>query len=63
MTSESISGKNRLDYLDWLRFLVVLSLTPFHAAISFTGMGSVYVYDTPVRDILLAGNIPTGIRP
>jgi glucans biosynthesis protein C len=45
----------RLAYLDWLRFLVVLLLTPFHAAISFTGMGVVYVYDAPVRDAILAG--------
>jgi len=45
----------RLAYLDWLRFFVVLSLAPFHAALSFTGMGVVYVYDGPVRDALLAG--------
>ena len=53
----------RLAYLDWLRFLVVLSLAPFHAAITFTGMGSVYVYDNPVRDILLAGSTPVGVGP
>lgn len=53
----------RLAYLDWLRFLVVLSLAPFHAAISFTGVGSVYVYDTPVRNILLAGGTPVNIGP
>lgn len=63
MPSVSSSRDNRLAYLDWLRFLVVLSLTPFHAAISFTGMGSVYVYDTPVRDILLSGATPVGIGP
>jgi len=57
------SPRGRLDYLDWLRFLVVLSLAPFHAAISFTGMGSVYVYDTPVRNILLAGRMPVNIGP
>jgi hypothetical protein len=45
----------RLPYLDWLRFLVVLLLAPFHAAISFTGKGVVYVYDDPVRDAILAG--------
>ncbi len=33
----------RLAYLDWLRFLVVLSLAPFHAALSYTGFGVVYV--------------------
>ncbi len=48
----------RLYYLDWLRFLVVLSLAPFHAALSFTGMGAVFVYDTPVRDAILAGHVP-----
>ena len=58
-----MSPCGRLAYLDWLRFLVVLSLAPFHAAISFTGMGSVYVYDTPVRDILLAGGTPVNIGP
>jgi peptidoglycan/LPS O-acetylase OafA/YrhL len=40
-----------------------LLLAPFHAAISFTGMGSVYVYDSPVRDILLAGSQPIGVGP
>lgn len=53
----------RLAYRDWLRFFVVLSLAPFHAAISFTGVGSVYVYDTPVRNVLLAGGTPTNIGP
>ncbi len=63
MTPASASPSGRLAFLDWLRFLVVLSLAPFHAAISFTGMGSVYVYDTPVRDILLAGSTPVGVGP
>ncbi len=54
------SSSGRLAYLDWLRFLVVLSLAPFHAALSFTGMGVVYVYDTPIRDLLLAGLAATG---
>jgi glucan biosynthesis protein C len=63
MNSTPLSPGGRLAYMDWLRFLVVLSLAPFHAAISFTGMGSVYVYDTPVRDILLAGGTPVNIGP
>lgn len=63
MPPEPSSSTDRLAYLDWLRFLVVLSLAPFHAAISFTGMGSVYVYDTPVRDILLSGAAPSGLGP
>lgn len=57
------SRGERLAYLDWLRFLAVLFLAPFHAAISFTGMGSVFVYDTPVRDILLSGGTPVGVGP
>jgi len=61
MNSTPLSPRVRLAYIDWLRFLVVLSLAPFHAAISFTGMGSVYVYDTPVRDVLLAGGTPVNM--
>jgi len=63
MNSTPLFPRGRLAYLDWLRFLVVLSLAPFHAAISFTGMGSVFVYDTPVRDILLAGGTPVNMGP
>lgn len=48
----------RLAWLDWLRFLVVLSLAPFHGAISFTGQGVVYVYDPSVRDAILHGTSP-----
>jgi hypothetical protein len=51
-------------HLDWLKFLVVLFLAPFHAAISFSGVGSTYVYDNPVRDIILSGAAPvTGVGP
>lgn len=53
----------RLSYLDWLRFLVVLSLAPFHAALSYTGMGVVYVYDTPIRDLFLSGVFPQDAGP
>jgi glucan biosynthesis protein C len=63
MNSALPSPQWRLAYIDWLRFMVVLSLAPFHAAISFTGMGSVYVYDTPVRDVLLAGGAPVNMGP
>lgn len=63
MTPASPSVSGRLAYLDWLRFFVVLSLAPFHAAISFTAMGSVYVYDNPVRDILLTGHKPPIVGP
>jgi len=48
-------GAERLAYLDWLRFIVVLALAPFHAALSYTGYGYVYVYDNPVRDAVLEG--------
>jgi hypothetical protein len=60
--------RERLAYLDWLRFFVVLSLAPFHAALSYTGFGVVYVYDDPVRDAILAGrglygeSGPAGLR-
>jgi peptidoglycan/LPS O-acetylase OafA/YrhL len=62
--SHAHAARGRLAYLDWLRFIVVLFLAPFHAAISFTGVGWVYVYDIPVRDLILAGSIPAvGIGP
>jgi glucan biosynthesis protein C len=63
MSSTTSSPRERLAYIDWLRFIVVLLLAPFHAALSFTGVGSVYVYDTPVRDILLAGGTPVNVGP
>ena len=53
----------RLSYLDWLRFLVVLCLAPFHAVLSYTGMGVVYVYDTPIRDFFLSGVFPHNAGP
>jgi hypothetical protein len=43
--------------------LVVLCLAPFHAALSYTGMGVVYVYDTPIRDFLLSGVFPHNAGP
>jgi hypothetical protein len=63
MDSTPALPRVRLAYLDWLRFLVVLSLAPFHASISFTGMGWVHVYDKPVRDVLLAGGTPSNLGP
>jgi len=63
MNSALPSPHGRLAYIDWLRFIVVLYLAPFHAAISFTGMGWVYVYVTPVWDVLLAGNVPVNMGP
>ena len=63
MNATPSAPRGRLAYIDWLRFIIVLFLAPFHAAISFTGMGSVYVYDTSVRAILIAGGTPVGIGP
>ena len=62
--TESLAASGgRLAYLDWLRFFVVLSLAPFHAALSFTCAGVVYVYDTPIRDFLLAGTMRYDMGP
>jgi fucose 4-O-acetylase-like acetyltransferase len=36
--------KERLYYIDWLRALVVLSLIPFHSALTYTGSGDTYIY-------------------
>ncbi len=36
--------KERLYYVDWLRVLVVLSLIPFHAALTYIGSGDTYIY-------------------
>ena len=57
---ERTGSGERLAYLDWLRFFVVLSLAPFHGALSYTGMGTVYVYDDPVRDAIRAGELHYG---
>ena len=35
--------KKRLYYIDWLRVLVILSLIPFHAALSYLRFGVVYI--------------------
>ncbi len=35
--------KERLYYIDWLRVLVILSLVPFHAALTYTGLGDTYI--------------------
>ena len=55
MSNLGQGGGEHLPYLDWLRFVVVLSLAPFHGALSYTGFGVVYVYDDPVRDAILSG--------
>jgi glucans biosynthesis protein C len=40
----------RLYYIDWLRVMVILSLIPFHAALTFNGNGDVYL-KAPLHDI------------
>lgn len=47
-------GKERLYYADWLRVLVVLSLIPYHAALTYTGIGSTYI----INPIHTPGAIP-----
>lgn len=42
--------KERLYYIDWLRILVVLSLVPYHSALTYTGLGDIYIR-TPLHDV------------
>ncbi|MFD3259537.1 acyltransferase family protein [Paenibacillus lentus] len=46
----------RLYYIDWLRVLVILSLIPYHAALTYTEIGSTYIkttiYDSRVLPFL-----------
>lgn len=42
--------KVRLYYIDWLRVLVILSLIPYHSALTYTGLGDIYI-KTPINDI------------
>ena len=42
MASENTENK-RLYYIDWLRVLVVLSLIPFHASLTYLRYGTVYI--------------------
>lgn len=36
-------GKTRLYYVDWLKVFVILSLIPYHAALTYTGLGDIYI--------------------
>ena len=47
-------GKERLYYIDWLRVLVVLSLISYHSALTYTGLGDIYIR-TPLHN---AGVLP-----
>lgn len=40
----------RLYYIDWLRVLVILSLIPFHSALTYSGLGDTYIA-SPLKDI------------
>jgi len=42
----------RLYYLDWLRVLVILSLIPFHSALTYSGQGDTYIV-SPLKDITI----------
>lgn len=46
--------KERLYYADWLRVLVILSLVPYHAALTYTGIGSTYI----VKPVHNSGALP-----
>lgn len=35
--------RERLYFVDWLRALVILSLIPYHAALTYTGLGEIYI--------------------
>jgi hypothetical protein len=39
----------RLYYIDWLRVLVILTLIPFHAALTYSGLGDTYIAN-PLHD-------------
>lgn len=41
--------KERLYYVDLLRVLVILSLIPYHSALTYTGLGDVYIR-SPLKD-------------
>ncbi|PKM49698.1 MAG: hypothetical protein CVV02_14580 [Firmicutes bacterium HGW-Firmicutes-7] len=43
---------SRLYYIDWLRISVILSLIPYHAALTYTGLGDIYIIE-PVTGLKL----------
>lgn len=44
--------KERLYFVDWLRVLVILTLIPYHCALTYTGLGDVYII-SPIKDIII----------
>lgn len=43
-------NKERLYYVDWLRVIVILCLVPYHASLTFSGLGDIYI-KTPIKDM------------
>ena len=60
---ENNSSSKRIVFIDWLRFIVVFSLIPFHAAISYTGGGNVFVYDEHIRTSIKNGTLTWNAGP
>ncbi|HEX2946228.1 MAG TPA: acyltransferase family protein [Clostridia bacterium] len=50
MSEDGTNPNKRLYYLDWLRVLVVLTLIPFHAALTYSGLGDTYIA-SPLHDV------------
>ncbi len=44
--------KERLYFVDWLRVIVILTLIPYHCALTYTGLGVVYII-SPIRDMVI----------
>lgn len=45
----NVFPNERLYYIDWLRVLVILTLIPFHAALTYSGLGDTYIA-SPLHD-------------
>lgn len=48
--------EKRLYHLDWIRFIVVALLVPFHIALTYTGTGDSYVYHEGIKAYYLGLN-------
>ena len=42
--------QERLYFVDWLRVLVILTLVPFHSALTYTDIGDIYI-KSPIKGI------------
>lgn len=56
-----MNQNKRLYFADALRLIVILSLVPFHAALTYTGNGDVYTYDPHVIAHYLDRSAQAGI--